>query len=47
MVPESKKVSSPVKVGIKGVAKAALGVSHTCLLTKSGAIYCGGVGSSG
>jgi alpha-tubulin suppressor-like RCC1 family protein len=40
-------VNRPKKVSIKGIVKAALGVTHSCLLTKHGKIYCGGVGTNG
>jgi alpha-tubulin suppressor-like RCC1 family protein len=40
-------VNYPKKVNIKGIVKAALGVTHSCLLTKHGKVYCGGVGTNG
>lgn len=47
MTAESKQVLSPTKINIKNVRKAALGVSHSCLLTTGGKVYCGGVGTNG
>lgn len=47
MVPDHEEVTIPTKVGVKGINKAALGISHTCLLTKNGVLYSGGVGTSG
>jgi len=47
MIGESKSVNRPKKVILKGIIKAALGVSHTCLLSREGKIYCGGVGTNG
>lgn len=32
---------------LKNVIKAALGVSHTCLLLKDGRVFGGGVGTNG
>jgi alpha-tubulin suppressor-like RCC1 family protein len=47
MIGEAKEVVRPRRVNLKGVVKAALGVTHSCLLTKQGRVYCGGVGTSG
>ena len=47
MVAEDKIVSYPTQVKIGQVTKAALGVTHTCLLTQTGKVYCGGIGSNG
>ena len=47
MIAEDKVVNEPLVVKLKGIRKAALGVNHSCLLTKEGKVYCGGVGSNG
>ncbi|CAM6006603.1 unnamed protein product [Sphagnum balticum] len=47
MIGDSKTVLAPQLVIIRDVAKAGLGVSHSCVITKAGYLYCGGVGTNG
>lgn len=36
-----------MKISISDVSTASLGINHSCLITKNGNIYAGGVGTHG
>lgn len=38
---------TPKKVPIRDVVFASLGVSHSAIITASGSLYCGGIGTYG
>lgn len=44
---EDKDSCSPVRIGLRGVVKASLGINHTCVITKEGKLFAGGDGTFG
>lgn len=47
MIGDEKIVLTPRRISIRDVKSASLGVSHSAIVTESGLVYCGGVGTHG
>lgn len=47
MIGNHKEVHVPMRVPIRDVIAAGLGVNHSCIITRNGELYCGGVGTHG
>jgi alpha-tubulin suppressor-like RCC1 family protein len=47
MIGDEKIVLTPRRIAIRDIRTASLGVSHSAVVTESGLVYCGGVGTHG
>jgi alpha-tubulin suppressor-like RCC1 family protein len=47
MIGQDRSVLTPRRIPIRDVKTAALGTSHSAIVTLQGLVFCGGVGTSG